>query len=101
MTAAVATPTPGPSGLRLLLRLALSRDRAMVPIWYAVLLLVTFASASSTPTLYATEAERVRAATVGAISRSALPRWEATRGACPACGPSSMVPRPTQATPAP
>lgn len=62
MTAAVATPTPGHSGLRLLLRLALRRDRAMVPIWYAVLLLVTFASASSTPTLYATEAERVRAA---------------------------------------
>lgn len=46
----------------LLIRLALRRDRVMVPIWYAVLILVCYASAASTPALYATEAERVRAA---------------------------------------
>jgi ABC-2 type transport system permease protein len=34
----------------------------MVPVWYAVLLLVCFASAASTTTLYTTEADRVEAA---------------------------------------
>ncbi len=59
---AVATPVSRPVGQGLLIRLALRRDRVMVPIWYAVLLLVCFASAASTQTLYATEAERVKAA---------------------------------------
>lgn len=49
-------------GLGHLLRLAARRDRVMVPIWVAVLVLVCFASASSTPSLYPTEAERVKAA---------------------------------------
>ena len=61
MTAAV-TPTEQPVGRRLLIRLALRRDRVMVPIWYAVLLLVCYASAASTQTLYSTAAERVQAA---------------------------------------
>ncbi len=62
MTATVATYTSRPVGLRLLLMLALRRDRTMVPIWYAVLLLVTYASAASTSSLYTTEADRVKAA---------------------------------------
>jgi ABC-2 type transport system permease protein len=45
-----------------LVRLALRRDRVMVPVWYAVLVLVCFASAGSTASLYPTEAERVKAA---------------------------------------
>jgi len=49
-------------GVDLLVRLALRRDRVMVAAWYAVLLLVCFASASATTTLYDTEAERVKAA---------------------------------------
>jgi ABC-2 type transport system permease protein len=49
-------------GQRLLLMLALRRDRVMVLIWYVVLLLVTFASASSTSAFYATQAQRVKAA---------------------------------------
>ncbi len=59
---AVATPVSPPAVGRLLIRLALRRDRVMVPIWYAVLVLICYASAASTPTLYATEAERVKAA---------------------------------------
>ncbi len=64
MTAAPAVRRQGSSlvGFGLLLRLAARRDRVMVPVWTAVLLLVCFASASATPGLYATEAERVRAA---------------------------------------
>ncbi len=50
MTAAVAAaPSPGPG---LLVRLATRRDRVMVPVWLAVLLLVDFASAASVPGLY-------------------------------------------------
>ena len=38
MTAAVAAPPiRGPVGRWLLIRLALRRDRVMVPVWYAVL----------------------------------------------------------------
>jgi ABC-2 type transport system permease protein len=59
---AVATPISQPVSRGLLIRLALRRDRVMVPIWYAVLVLVCYASAASTPTLYTTEAERVKAA---------------------------------------
>jgi ABC-2 type transport system permease protein len=50
------------SGVGHLVRLAVRRDRVMVPVWFAVLLLVCFASASSTGSLYPTEAERVKAA---------------------------------------
>lgn len=45
-----------------LIRLAIRRDRVLVPVWFAVLLLVCFASAASVPGLYPSEAERVRAA---------------------------------------
>lgn len=63
-TTGVAGPSPMPRavGQRLFWRLALRRDRLLVPIWYAVLLLVCFASAAATPSLYATAAERVAAA---------------------------------------
>jgi ABC-2 type transport system permease protein len=54
--------TLAPVGTRSLVRLALRRDRVMVPVWLSVLLLVCFASASATPSLYADEAERVAAA---------------------------------------
>ena len=43
-------------------RLAIRRDRVLVPVWLAVLLIVCFASAAAVPGLYATEAERVKAA---------------------------------------
>jgi ABC-2 type transport system permease protein len=49
-------------GVGHLVRLAARRDRVMVPVWFAVLLLVCFASASSTGSLYPTVAERVKAA---------------------------------------
>ena len=62
MTSAAATLSSRPVGHRLLLKLAVRRDRVMVSIWYAVLLLVVFASAASTSSLYATGAARVRAA---------------------------------------
>jgi ABC-2 type transport system permease protein len=62
MTAVAATPAAPPPPSLLLLRLAARRDRVLVPVWYAALLLVSFASAASTPTLYATEADRVEAA---------------------------------------
>jgi len=62
MTAAVAGSIRRPVSRRLLIRLALRRDRVMVPVWYAVLVLVCYASAASTTALYATEAARVRAA---------------------------------------
>lgn len=45
-----------------LLRLALRRDRVLIPSWTAVLVLVCYASAAATSGLYAGEAERVRAA---------------------------------------
>lgn len=47
---------------RLLLRLAIRRDRVLVPVWFAVLLLVCFASAASVPGLYPSEVDRVQAA---------------------------------------
>ncbi len=45
-----------------LLRLALRRDRVLIPVWLAVLVLVSYASAAAVPGLYADEVERVRAA---------------------------------------
>jgi ABC-2 type transport system permease protein len=60
---ALAAPLLGREvGVGHLVRLALRRDRVMVPIWFAVLLLVCFASATSTTSLYPTDAERVKAA---------------------------------------
>jgi ABC-2 type transport system permease protein len=50
------------SGARPLVRLAARRDRVLVPSWLGVLLLVDLASAASVPSLYPTEAERVKAA---------------------------------------
>ncbi|WP_027860714.1 ABC transporter permease [Marmoricola sp. URHB0036] len=49
-------------GTGLLVRLAVRRDRVLVPVWLGVLLLVDLASAASVPGLYPTEAERVKAA---------------------------------------
>ena len=49
-------------GVGHLVRLAARRDRVLVPVWFGVLLLVCYASASSTLTIYATEAEQVKAA---------------------------------------
>ena len=57
----VAMAGRGP-GTGLLVRLAVRRDRVMVPVWLGVLLLVDLASAASVPGLYPTEAERVKAA---------------------------------------
>lgn len=48
--------------VRLLVGLGVRRDRVLVPVWYAVLVLVCAASASATATLYPTEADRVTAA---------------------------------------
>lgn len=45
-----------------LVRLALRRDRVLVPVWIVVLVAVCYASAAATPGLYADEAERVAAA---------------------------------------
>ena len=59
----VLAPLAGrPVGIGPLVRLAARRDRVMVPVWFAVLLLVCLASAASATSLYATEAERVAAA---------------------------------------
>jgi len=49
-------------GVGHLVRLAARRDRVLVAVWFAVLLTVCFASASSTSTIYTTEAEQVKAA---------------------------------------
>lgn len=70
MTASVASVLTTPSGHRgwtwagtaPLVRTAVRRDRVLVPVWLLVLLLVCFASASATPSLYPTVAEQVRAA---------------------------------------
>ena len=45
-----------------LVRVALRRDRVMVAIWLAVLVLVSYASAAATASLYPSEADRVKAA---------------------------------------
>ncbi|MCW2783955.1 MAG: hypothetical protein JWP74_472 [Marmoricola sp.] len=58
-TVVLARRSPGTA---LLVRLAVRRDRVLVPVWLAVLLLVDLASAASVPGLYPTEADRVRAA---------------------------------------
>jgi ABC-2 type transport system permease protein len=50
------------SATGLLVRLAIRRDRVLVPVWFAVLLLVCYASAASVPGLYPSEVERVKAA---------------------------------------
>jgi len=60
MTAVTAEATS--PGLGLLVRLAVRRDRLMVPVWLGALLLVDVASAASVQGLYLTEAERVKAA---------------------------------------
>ena len=62
MSALLAPATGGQVGVGHLIRLAVRRDRVMVPGWFAALLLVCFASASATTSLYATEADRVKAA---------------------------------------
>ena len=62
-TAALPPTSDGATaGTRLLLRLALRRDRLFAPLWLAALLLVCLASAAATPGLYPDEAVRVRAA---------------------------------------
>ena len=50
------------AGTRPLVRLALRRDRIMVAVWVALLVVVSYASAAATTSLYATEAEQVKAA---------------------------------------
>jgi ABC-2 type transport system permease protein len=57
-----APRTAARTGTALLVRLAARRDRVMVPVWIAVLVLVCYASAASTTTLYTSEADRVSAA---------------------------------------
>lgn len=57
------------AGLGLLLRLDLRRDRVLAPVWVAVLVLMTVASAAATPALYTTETDLEKAA--GAINGSA------------------------------
>jgi ABC-2 type transport system permease protein len=63
-TRAVAAAAPGTRAAASFLfwRLALRRDRLLLPLWFGVLLLVSFASAASTPGLYPVEADRVAAA---------------------------------------
>jgi ABC-2 type transport system permease protein len=50
------------TGWRLLLGLALRRDRVLSAVWIAVLVLMSVASAAATPSLYADQADRVHAA---------------------------------------
>lgn len=50
------------AGWRLLLRLALRRDRVPAGVWIAVLVMMSVASAAATPSLYADQAARVHAA---------------------------------------
>lgn len=50
------------TGWRLLLRLALRRDRVLAGVWIAVLVMLSVSSAAATPSLYADQADRVRAA---------------------------------------
>jgi ABC-2 type transport system permease protein len=50
------------AGVGHLVRLAARRDRVLVPVWSAVLVLVSYASAAATSSLYSTEAELVKAA---------------------------------------
>ncbi len=60
MSSALASGAP--VGTAPLVRLAARRDRVMVPIWLAVLVLVCVSSAASVQSLYDSGAERVRAA---------------------------------------
>jgi len=62
MSALVAPILGREVGVGHLVRLAARRDRVLVPVWFAVLLMVCFASATSTTTIYTTEAEQVKAA---------------------------------------
>lgn len=50
------------AGTTLLARQGLRRDRVLVPIWVALLVVVCYASAAATPTLYDTVADRIHAA---------------------------------------
>ncbi len=51
------------TGTPLLLRQGLRRDRVLVPVWLAVLVLMTYASASATDSLFGSVGERVRVST--------------------------------------
>lgn len=51
------------TGTPLLLLQSLRRDRVLVPAWVAVLVVMTFASASATTAVFGSSAERVRLAT--------------------------------------
>lgn len=62
MSGLLAAAHPRRAGLGHLVRLAARRDRVLVPVWFTVLLLVCFASAAATSSLYPTEAELVKAA---------------------------------------
>lgn len=53
---------PAAAGTGLLLAQAWRRDRVLAPVWIAVMVAVTYASGAATPSLYATDSERVRAA---------------------------------------
>ena len=60
MTAGLAVPAPPPanSPAPALLRLALRRDRVMIPAWVVVLALLVVRAGSSFEQLYGTAAER-------------------------------------------
>jgi ABC-2 type transport system permease protein len=51
------------TGTLLLTRHAVRRDRVLVPAWVAILVVMTYASASATQTLFGSSEERVRLAT--------------------------------------
>ncbi|UDY25130.1 ABC transporter permease [Nocardioides sp. Kera G14] len=58
------TAYAGPfTGTALLLRQNLRRDRIIAPVWIAVMVVMTYASAASTTTLFKTTADRLRLAT--------------------------------------
>lgn len=56
------------TGTARLVRLALRRDRVLLPVWTAVIVVLVIASVASIVGLYATEAARLRYATVAATS---------------------------------
>jgi ABC-2 type transport system permease protein len=62
VSAALAPLLRREAGVGHLVRLALRRDRVMVPLWTGVLVLVCYASAAATSSLYTTQAELVKAA---------------------------------------
>ncbi len=58
----MTSPVRGLEGTRTLVRLALRRDRVLLPAWTAVLVLTTVGSAGAVTGLYPTVASRVKAA---------------------------------------